>query len=93
MEEIILKIFGSPDLTVFLLDLVGAGDSVYSCENLLEIFGEFRENVFDMYGDSRENSFEILAVVIISSPISSVGAEHGKKREGKRLLTVCCGVL
>jgi len=41
-----------------------------------------------MYGDSRENSFEILAVVIISSPSSSVGGEHGKQREGKSLLTV-----
>ena len=31
-----------------------------------------RENVFDMYGDYPENLLEILAVVIISSPISSV---------------------
>jgi len=39
MEEIVLKIFGSPDLTVFLLDLLSAGDSVYSRENLLENLG------------------------------------------------------
>jgi len=32
-EEIVLKIFGSSDLTVFLLDLLSAGDSVYSREN------------------------------------------------------------
>jgi len=35
-------------------------------------FGGSRENVFDMYGDYPENLLEILAVVIISSPISSV---------------------
>jgi len=35
-EEIRLKLFGSPDLTVFLLDLLSAGDSVYSRENSLE---------------------------------------------------------
>ena len=38
-EEIILKIFGSPDLTVFLLDRLSARDSVYSRENLLENLG------------------------------------------------------
>ena len=35
-------------------------------------FGDSRENMFDVYGDSRENLLEILAVVIIWSPISSV---------------------
>ena len=30
MEEIRLKIFGSQDLTVFLLDLLSDGDSVYT---------------------------------------------------------------
>jgi len=34
-----LNFFGSPDLTVFLLDLLSAGDSVYSRENLLENLG------------------------------------------------------
>jgi len=34
--------------------------------------GDSRENVFHMYGDSRENVLEMLAVVIILSPISSV---------------------
>jgi len=38
-EEIILKIFGSSNLTVFLLDLLIAGDSVYSRENLFENLG------------------------------------------------------
>jgi len=38
-EEIIIKIFASPDLTVFPWDLLSAGDSVYSRENLLENFG------------------------------------------------------
>jgi len=37
-----------------------------------EFEGDSRENVFDMYGDSHENLLEILAVVIISSLISSV---------------------
>jgi len=35
-------------------------------------FGDSHENVFDMYGDPRENLFNILAVVIIVSPISFV---------------------
>jgi len=38
MEEITLKIFGSPDLSVFLIDLLSAGDSVNSRENLLQIW-------------------------------------------------------
>jgi len=70
-----LQIFGSSDLTVFLLDLWSAGDSVYSREIVWK-FGDSPENVFDMYGDSCENSFDFLDVVIISSPISSV-CGHG----------------
>jgi len=35
-DEIRLQIFGSPDLSVFLIDLLSAGDSVYSRENLFE---------------------------------------------------------
>ena len=38
-EEIILEIFGSSHLIVFLLDLLSAGDSVYSRENLFENLG------------------------------------------------------
>jgi hypothetical protein len=40
-EEVILRIFGSPDLTLFLpvLELLSAGDSIYSRENLLENLG------------------------------------------------------
>ena len=38
-EEIRLKIFESPDLSVFLIDLLSHGDSVYSRENLFEILG------------------------------------------------------
>jgi len=41
---------------------------------LLWNYGDSRENVFYMYEDSRENFLKILAVVIISSPISSVRA-------------------
>ena len=39
MEEIILIIIRSSDLTVYLLDLLSAGDSVYSLENLFEMVG------------------------------------------------------
>jgi len=38
-EEIRLKIFGSPDLSVFLIDLLTGGDSIYSRENSFEMFG------------------------------------------------------
>jgi len=38
-EEIRLKIFGSADSSVFLIDLLSDGDFVYSGENLLEILG------------------------------------------------------
>ena len=33
------RIFGSPDLSVFLIDLLSAGDSVYACETAFEISG------------------------------------------------------
>jgi len=39
-------------------------------------FGDSRENLFDMHGDYRENLVDILAVVIISSPISSVRGQR-----------------
>jgi len=42
-----------------------------------------------MYGDSRENSFEILAVVIVSSPISSVCGPHAVGCRHKAFRTVC----
>jgi len=37
--------------------------------------------MFDMYGDSCENLLEILAVVIILSPISSVCGSFSRERE------------
>jgi len=45
-------------------------------------FGDSRENVFDMYGDSRENCLKFSAVVIVSSPISSLRGT--KRKRGKR---------
>jgi len=39
MEEIRHKLFGSPDLSVFLKNLLSDGNSVYSRENLYEIVG------------------------------------------------------
>ena len=71
MEKIILKIFGSPDRTVFLLVLLSAGDSIYSRENLLENLGTPVKTCLICKGTA-EKSFENLAVVIILSPISSV---------------------
>jgi len=65
-EEITLTICGSPDLSVFLLELLRDGDSVYSHENLFQIWRIL------MNGDSRESLLEISAVVIILSPISFV---------------------
>jgi len=38
-EEIRLKIFGSPDLSVFLKDLLSDGDSLYPRDNLFEVLG------------------------------------------------------
>ena len=70
-EEITLEIFGSPDWTVFLSTLLSDGDSRLLSWKLVWDSGDSRENLFESYGDSRENWFEILAVVIISSPISS----------------------
>ena len=70
-EEIRLQIFGFQDLTIFSLHFWSDRDSVYTRENLCK-FGDSREIVFDMYGDSGENWLEILAVVIVWSPISSV---------------------
>ena len=71
-DEIRLQIFGSPD---HYRNPVGS----FECRGLRLLnwkyvgnFGDSRDNVFDMDGDSRENLLEILAVVIIVSPISSV---------------------
>ena len=53
-------------------------------------FGGSREILFDSYGDSRENLLEISAVVIISSPISSVCGIygfHGWRRSDSKLIT------
>jgi len=38
-EEIRLKIFGSPDLPDFVVDLLSDRDSVYSLENLFDVLG------------------------------------------------------
>jgi len=50
-EEIRLKIFASRDLTIFSLDLLSDGDSVYTHGELYENLGtpvKPRETVFDM---------------------------------------------
>ena len=53
-EEIRLTIFWFPDLSVFLIDLLNVGDSVYSGKQLWN-FGGSRENLFEIHRDSREN--------------------------------------
>jgi len=70
-EEIILKIFGSPD---HYRNPIRS----FECQGLRLLtwkfvgnLGESRDIVIDMYGDSRENLLEIMAVVIILSTISS----------------------
>jgi len=39
MEDIRLQIFGPQDVSVFLIDLLSARDSVYSRENSFEVSG------------------------------------------------------
>jgi len=70
-EEIRLKIFGSPDLSVFLIDLLTGGDSIYSRENSFEMFGTPVKMRLMCTGNS-EKSLDVLAIVIVLSPISSV---------------------
>jgi len=65
------KIFGSPDWTVFLSNLLIDGDSRLLPRKLDWIFGESHENLLESSGDSRENLIENLAVVIMLSQISS----------------------
>jgi len=71
MEEIRLKIFGSPDYPFPGFPFEWRGLRLLKW-NPVWNFGDSHENVFDMYGDSCENLLEILAVVMILSPISSV---------------------
>jgi len=49
----------------------GDGDSHLLARKCVWNFGDSRENVLEMHGDCSENLFEILAVAMISSPISS----------------------
>jgi len=55
-----------------MIHLLSSGDSVYSRENLFDFWEDSRENVCDVYGDYRKDWLEILAVVMIVGPISSV---------------------
>jgi len=52
------------------------GTSIFFHENLFQILGTPEKNVVDMYGDSCENLLEILAVIMIVSPMSSVCGIH-----------------
>jgi len=70
---------GDQTSNIWISRFISFPDRSFECRGLCLLtwkfvwrFGNSRENVFDMYGDSRENSFEILAVVNILSPISSV---------------------
>ena len=53
-QEIILKRFGSPDPSLFLIDLWVTGSPLTHLKTRLK-FWDSRENLFDMYGDSCEN--------------------------------------
>jgi len=70
-EEIRLQIFRSPDWTVFQSTLWRDRDSRLLPWNPLWNLGASRESVLQSYRDSPENLFQILAVVIVLSPISS----------------------
>ena len=76
-EEIRLEIFASADLPDYWVHLLRDASSEWRILRLLMWklvwnVGDSRDNVFDIYGASREKLLEILAVVIILSPISSV---------------------
>jgi len=62
-----LKKIGSQDLSVFLIDLLSDGDSVYSRENLFEILRTPVKTCLMYVRRSCENLLEILAVVIWQS--------------------------
>jgi len=74
MDEIRLKIFGPRDLSVFLIDLLCDGDSVYTRENLYENLGTPVKTCLICMG-TPVKTVGILAVVIILSPISSTCGE------------------
>jgi len=71
-EEIRLNMFWSPHLSVFLVDILSVRDSVYSRENLFEILGTPMKMCLICTGTPVKNLLDILAIVIILSPISSV---------------------
>jgi len=75
-EEIRPIMFGSRDLTMSLLDLLGRRGFRLHTWKRVRKFRDSRENAFDMYGDSRENLLEILAGVTIWNPTSSVSGMH-----------------
>jgi len=57
------KIFESPDLSDFLINLLTVVHSIYSNDSLFGILRDSHENKFDMSGDSNENLFDLLAGV------------------------------
>jgi len=70
-QEIRHQISESRDPSLFLIVFWLTGTLFTHVEFFWE-FGDSRENVFDIYGEWSENLLEILAVVIIVSPISCV---------------------
>ena len=64
MQEIKLEIFGSQDLSVFLVVLLG--DALFTHLKIRLKSRDSRENMFNMYGDSSKNFLDILPVVINS---------------------------
>jgi len=79
MEEIRLEIFGSPKLSVLLIDLLSDGDSVHSRGNLFD-FWWIPVKTFYMFIGT-ESLLEILAVVTTCSPISSIHGHCNKLQQ------------
>ena len=70
---------GDQTSNIWISRSVSCTDRFFECRGLHFLtwifawkFGDSRQNVFDMYGYSRANSLEIVAVVIVLSPILSV---------------------
>ena len=65
--------------TELLIDLLSAGDSAYSCENLFEILGTPVITLLIFTGTPVKTCWKMLSVVIILSVISSVRSYRNRK--------------
>jgi len=88
-EEIKLKIFASPDRTVFLSTLLSDGDSRLLPWNFVWNLGDSCKNLFESYGDSRENllKFWYSYLLYVRSPSSM--ERDGSFRCATELVHMC----